>query len=84
MITTGYLNGPLTAANAQAVQADPTTGTTPASIILKAMYWPADIPDVRNSFADGNVPFRCSANQCLVLPHYEAAALVNLGAAGWA
>jgi hypothetical protein len=83
VITTGYLNGPLTAANAQAVQGDPTTGSHPASIILGSMYWPAGIPHARNSFANGTMPYRCPAGQSLVLPYYEAAALVAAGAAEW-
>jgi hypothetical protein len=80
MITVGYLG----ANNTQPVQADPTTKVDASSIVLKTAYWPAAIRNVRNTFADGNVPFRCTPGQCLSLPYYEAAALVGAGAATWA
>jgi hypothetical protein len=83
VITTGYLNGPSTASNAQAVQADPTTGVQRASIVLGEMYWIVGIPHVRDSFANGTLPYSCPAGTCLQVPHYEAAALVAAGAASW-
>jgi hypothetical protein len=82
-ITTGFLGAASGQPGAFAVQADPTTKVVPASIVLKAPYWPAGIIDTRPSFADGNIPFRCGVGQSLILPYYEANALVTLGAASW-